>query len=164
MFKKIEKIIFQRNPSFTSVSTASSTNSGSSKTTQPTNSIPLSKNPSGLTQNPTIHFPSPPLDQIVMDIKLNKINSRNLSNFSGGDEITSNLACDGYQGLFAIAYKTGKIEIFDLMGDKRINIQCNSCDAAVSNYVGVITSIKFFPNRPYLLTLNSINQIHLVNY
>ena len=104
MFKKIEKIIFQRNPSFTSVSTASSNNSGTSKTTNSSNTLPLSKNPSGISQVPAVHFPSPPLDQIVMDLKLNKINSRNLSNFSGGDEITSNLACDGYQGLFAIAY------------------------------------------------------------
>ena len=62
-----------------------------------------------------------------MDHKLNKLNSRYLSNINQKKKpdtrLCTNLAYDCYQGLFALSSNPGIIEIFDLKGERKTRIQ-----------------------------------------
>ena len=98
-----------------------------------------------------------------MDLKFHRYNSRFLSHLSGDESITSNLAHDPYQSLLAISYSNGIVEIFDIKSErktKNIHIQ----KLGIKGTVPTITQIKFYPNRPFLLALDILNVLHLINY
>ncbi|CDW85599.1 UNKNOWN [Stylonychia lemnae] len=156
MLKKIENLIHkQRQSSISSSSTASSQGSINSGKGWNIFRQAIAQKDNALPQ-----FESPALENMKMDLNLNKLNSRLLNSISGKSsssmEAPSNLAYDSYQGLLATSNEPGMIQIFDLQGERKQRIR--SLDK------NIYTIIKFYQNRPYLIALDKLNQIFLINY
>eukprot|EP00347_Sterkiella_histriomuscorum_P005911 403354799 len=114
-------------------------------------------------KNQQVLIESPPLANMFMEQKLTKLNSRFLTAINqSSQQVKENkicFSCDSYQGLFALQSQPGLIEISDFTGARKTRVQI--MDQQNQTY----QSIKFYPNRPYILAIDEISKrISLINY